>query len=128
MEQKGTDLVCKFQHQQRADIDAAISECIDANVMRAFLMKNRDEVIELMLDEWNYDMALKIAADEAREEMLCRLVCDGYLAIERAAQFVGVAQAEFTDWLSQYKSEQYRTEIFQSRKRSTRAIEKLLQR
>lgn len=81
-----------------------------------------------MLDEWNYDMALKIAADEAREEMLCRLVCDGYLAIERAAQFVGVAQAEFTDWLSQYKSEQYRTEISQSRKRSTRAIEKLLQR
>ena len=119
MEQKGTDLVCKFQYQQRADIDAAISECIDANVMSAFLMKNRDEVIELMLDEWNYDMALKITADEACEEMLCRLVRDGYLAVERAAQFVGVTQAEFTDWLSQYKSEQYRTEISQSRKRST---------
>lgn len=106
MAQKSTDLEREFQHQQRTIIDAAIRECMDTNVMSAFLMKNRNEVIERMLDEWNYDMALKIAADEAREKTLCKLVRDGYLTLERAAQFAGVAQAEFTNWLHQYDPEQ----------------------
>lgn len=118
MEQKKADLVCEFRRQQRAGIDAAISECIDANVMCAFLIKNRDEVIELMLDEWNYDMALKIAADEASEETLCKLVRDGYLTIEHAAQFAGVTQAEFTDWLRQYDPEQHGAGLPKSRERS----------
>ena len=119
MEQKGADLVCKFQRQQCADIDAAISECIDANVMSAFLMKNRNEVIELMLDKWNYDMALKIAADEAREKTLCKLVRDGYLTLERAAQFAGITQAEFTNWLHQYDPEQRGTGLPKSAKGAT---------
>ena len=118
MEQKGADLACKFQRQQCADIDATISECIDANVMSAFLMKNRNEVIELMLDEWNYDMALKIAADEAREKTLCKLVRDGYLTLECAAQFAGITQAEFTDWLRQCDPEQRGTGLPKSCKRS----------
>ena len=112
-----TDLVCKLRRQQRAGIDAAISECIGANVMSKFLVKNLDEVIELMLDEWNYDMALKIAADEAREKTLCKLVRDSYLTL--AAQFAGVTQAEFTDWLRQYDPEQRGTGLPKSCKRST---------
>ena len=118
MEQKRADLVCEFRRQQRAGIEAAISECIGASVMSEFLVKNRDEVIELMLDEWNYDMALKIAADEAREKTLCKLVRDSYLTLERAAQFAGVTQAEFTDWFRQYDPEQRGTGLPKSCKRS----------
>lgn len=118
MGRKNADLVCKLRHQQRAGIDAAISECIDANVMRAFLIKNRDEVIEQMLDEWNFDMALKIAADEAREKTLCKLVRDGYLTLERAAQFAGITQVEFTDRLRQYDPEQRGTGLPKSCERS----------
>lgn len=73
--------------------------------MSAFLAENRDKVIELMLDEWNYDMALKIAADEAREKALCKLIHYGCLTLEHTTQFVGIIQAEFTDCLCQCATE-----------------------
>lgn len=67
MEQK-SDLLRVARQKQRETIDSALDECIDAGVMWEFLTNNRDEVAESLLDEWNWNIAIKAAAEEVREK------------------------------------------------------------
>ena len=101
MEQR-SDLLRATRQKQRETIDSALDECIDMGVMREFLTNNRDEVAEILLDEWNWDIALKAAADEAREKTLCELVHNGYLTVEQAAGLAGVTKQKLLDWTRQY--------------------------
>ena len=97
-----SDLLRMTRQKQRETIDSALDECIDMGVMREFLTNNRDEVVEILLDEWNWDIGLKAAADEAREKTLCELVHNGYLTVEQAAGFAGVTKQKLLDWTRQY--------------------------
>lgn len=101
MEQK-SDLLCVTRQKQRETIDSALDECIDMGVMREFLTNNRDEVAEILLDEWNWDIVLKAAAEEVREKTLCELVHNGYLTVEQATGFAGVTKQKLLDWTRQY--------------------------
>lgn len=97
-----SDLLRMTRQKQRETIDSVLDECIDMGVMREFLTNNRDEVAEILLDEWNWDIVLKAAAEEVREKTLCELVHNGYLTVERAAGFAGVTKQELLDWIRQY--------------------------
>lgn len=97
-----SDLLCMTRQKQRETIDGALDECIDAGVTREFLTNNRDEIVEILLDEWNWDIGLKAAADEAREKTLCELVHNGYLTVEQAAGFAGVTKQKLLAWTRQY--------------------------
>ena len=97
-----SDLLRMTRQKQRETIDSALDECIDMGVMREFLTNNRDEVAEILLDEWNWDIVLKAAADEAREKTLCELVHNGYLTVEQATGFAGVTKQKRLDWTRQY--------------------------
>ena len=101
MEQK-SDLLRVVRQKQRETIDSALDECIDAGVMWEFLTNNRDEVAEILLDEWNWNIAIKVAAEEVREKTLCKLVHNGYLTVEQAAGFAGVTKQKLLDWTRQY--------------------------
>ena len=101
MEQK-SDLLRVVRQKQRETIDSALDECIDAGVMWEFLTNNRDEVAEILLDEWNWNIAIKVAAEEVREKTLCELVHNGYLTVEQAAGFAGVTKQKLLDWIRQY--------------------------
>lgn len=97
-----SDLLRMTRQKQRETIGSALDECIDMGVMREFLTNNRDEVAEILLDEWNWDIGLKAAADEAREKTLCELVHNGYLTVKQAAGFAGVTKQKLLDWTRQY--------------------------
>lgn len=96
------DLLRVTRQKQRETIDSALDECIDMGIMREFLTNNREEVAKILLDEWNWDIALKAAAGEAREKVLCELVHKGYLTAEQAAGFAGVTKQKLLDWIRQY--------------------------
>jgi hypothetical protein len=49
-------------------IREAIKTCIAQNKLREYLEENGSEVINLMMDEWNMDEALRIREEEGREE------------------------------------------------------------
>lgn len=101
MEQR-SDLLRVTRQKQRKTINNAIDECIDMGVMREFLTSYREDVEEILLDEWNWNIAIKAATEEAREKTLCELVRGGYLTVEQAAGFAGVTKTEFLDWIRQH--------------------------
>jgi hypothetical protein len=49
-------------------IREAIKACIAQNKLRKYFEENGSEVINLMMDEWNMDEALRIREEEGREE------------------------------------------------------------
>ena len=46
----------------------AVDDCIEQNVLRGFLLKHREEVIGMLLTEWDWDTALKVSKKEGFED------------------------------------------------------------
>jgi len=49
-------------------IQTAVVDCIDKNVLKKFLLKHKEEVINMMVSEWNMDTALEVKFEEGMEE------------------------------------------------------------
>jgi hypothetical protein len=46
----------------------AVDECVARGILKAFLQKHRKELSTMLLEEWNWDMALKVAKEENFEK------------------------------------------------------------
>ncbi|GHU15326.1 hypothetical protein FACS1894163_01640 [Spirochaetia bacterium] len=51
-----------------AAMKRAVKYCIEHEILKDFLKDHSTEVINMLLDEWNWDIALKVHREEAREE------------------------------------------------------------
>ena len=46
----------------------AIEYCIEKNILKKFLMEHSSEIINMLIGEWNMDVAMAVACEEARED------------------------------------------------------------
>ena len=49
-------------------ITKAVVDCIDQNVLKEFLLKHKGEVINMLISEWNMDIALEVRGEERAME------------------------------------------------------------
>ena len=49
-------------------LDKAIEDCLNANILREFLLKYGGEIVSILNMEWNLDDALRVRGEEEREK------------------------------------------------------------
>ena len=49
-------------------IKQAVVDCIDQNVLKAFLLKHEGELVNMLVSEWNMETALEVREEEGRME------------------------------------------------------------
>lgn len=102
-----TALVEKIREYQKSGIpietavDKAIDDCIDANILRDFLVKHRAEVLSMCITEFNEKVFVDGIRKDVVFETLMTLVKDGVLAIEEAAKRVEMSVDEFSAQMNQ---------------------------
>jgi len=49
-------------------VQKAVIDCIERGVLREFLVKNKQKVVNMHISEWNLDIALEVCGEEERME------------------------------------------------------------
>jgi hypothetical protein len=62
----------------------AVEDCIAQNILKGFLTKHKQEVIGMLLAEWDLDTALAVRGEESFEEGKAEGMKDGVLRTARA--------------------------------------------
>ena len=104
-----------MDQDERMDLEDAIREaidyCITNHVMEDFFCENRDEVMKNMLLDYTwerreeliraeeYEDGLAIGEQLGKFRMLAKLVRDGILSIQKAAEEAGMSTTEFENKL-----------------------------
>ena len=96
-----------IEQDERMDLEDAIREaidyCITNHVMEDFFRENRDEVMKNMLLDYTWERREELIRAEEYEDglaegelqMLIKLVRDGILSIQKAAEEAGMSATEF---------------------------------
>ena len=77
-------------HSIEKAVDIACVECIEKDVLREFLMKNRSEVVGMFLVDYKPSLQRKMDREEAREEGRQ----EGYQAGISAGENIGFTEAQ----------------------------------
>lgn len=97
--------------ESRKAVDAAVQFCIDAGIMKEFLVKHRAEVISVVLTEFNQKRYEDSIRTEGALSQLFKSICRGRMTIEEgihdAAEDFQMSKEEF---LSCFKSYQMNAE------------------
>ena len=67
------DQIRKYEHDKyplKMAVELATKDCIDQDVLRDFLTKNRSEVTDMLLQEYSFKEHMKMEREDAREEAL----------------------------------------------------------
>ena len=87
-------------------IDAAVVSCIDADILRDFLLAHRAEVVDMVLTEYDEKSFVKgmkeEGFEEGRQSLLFSLVNEKILTLSDAASRAGLTEAEFTAKMENY--------------------------
>ena len=99
-------------------VDAAVVSCIDADILRDFLLAHRAEVVDMVLTEYDEKSFVKGMKEEGRQEgieeglrkglregrqsLLFSLVNEKILTLSDAASRAGLTEAEFTAEMENY--------------------------
>ena len=100
-----------IEQDERMNLEDAIREaidyCVTNHVMEDFFRENRDEVMKNMLLDYTwerreeliraeeYEDGLVIGEQLGKFQMLAKLVRDGILSIQKAAEEAGMSTTEF---------------------------------
>jgi hypothetical protein len=58
----------RYPHDKEKAMREALKHCMDHNILKAFLEKHSGEVLGMILEEWDDDMALAVLREETFEE------------------------------------------------------------
>ena len=47
-------------------VQKAVIDCIEQGVLKEFLSKNKQKVVNMLISEWNMDIALEVRGEEER--------------------------------------------------------------
>ena len=101
-----------IEQDESMDLENAIREaidyCITNHVMEDFFRENRDEVMKNMLLDYTWERREELIRAEEYEDglaegelqMLIKLVRDGILSIQKAAEEAGMSTTEFENKLA----------------------------
>ena len=94
-------------------INAAVDECIQKNILKDLLIKNRAEVMDMLLTEYNEEKIMSLMENELEEMKL---------QLEQEQQKLKQEQSEKLEFKSQLEQEQ------QKLKQEQLKVQKLLKR
>jgi predicted transposase/invertase (TIGR01784 family) len=56
----------------RQAMEKAVEDCINKNILAAFLKKYRKEIVNMLVKEWNQELAMKVRSEESWQEGIQR--------------------------------------------------------
>jgi hypothetical protein len=83
-------------------MEKAIENCIKKGILTIFLTRHKEEVIKMLVAEWDYDLDREVAKDEAREEERRKIIKDFYrigVGIDTIAKAVDLSERQVKDIL-----------------------------
>ncbi len=83
-------------------MEKAIENCIEKGILTIFLTRHKEEVIKMLVAEWDYDLDREVAKDEARDEERRKIIKDFYrigVSIDTIAKAVDLSERQVKDIL-----------------------------